>query len=42
MKGNEFIFDCVQLLCWKGDNINLKLGGSCIDSPDPIKNKKQR
>ena len=38
MKGSEFDFDYVQLLyCHK---INLNSGGSYIDSPDWIKDKK--
>ena len=38
MKGSEFVFDYVHLLyCHK---INPNHGGSCIDPPDCIKNKK--
>ena len=40
MKGNEFIFDYVQLLYYKCHKINPNRGGSYIDSPDWIKNKK--
>ena len=40
MKGSEFVFDYVYLLYYKCHKINLKRGGSYIDSPDWIKNKK--
>ena len=40
MKGSEFVFDCVQLLHYKRHKINPNRGGSCIDSPNWIKNKK--
>ena len=40
MKGNEFVFDYVQLLYYKCHNINSSGGGSYIDSPDWIKYKK--
>ena len=40
MKGSDFIFDCVNLLYCKYHKINLKRGGSYIDSPGKIKNKK--
>ena len=40
MKGSEFVFDYVQLLYYKYHKINPNLGGSYIDSPDWIKNKK--
>ena len=33
--------DFVQLLCYKYQKINFKLGGSYIDSPDWIKKKTQ-
>ena len=39
MKGSEFVFDCVHLLYYKCHKINLKRGGSYIDTPDWIKNK---
>ena len=39
MRGSEFVFDYVQLLYYKCNKINLN-GGSYIDSPDWIKNKK--
>ena len=34
MKGSEFIFDYIQLLCYKCHKINANRGGSYIDSPD--------
>ena len=47
MKGSEFAFDCkyvehnyVQLLYYKCHKIYSNRGGSYIDSPDWIKNKK--
>ena len=40
MKENEFIFDSIQLLCYKYSKINFKHGGSYIESPNWIKNKK--
>ena len=40
MKGSEFVFDFVHLLYYKCHKINLSRGGSYIDSPDWIKNKK--
>ena len=40
MKGSEFVFDYVQLLYYKCHKINPNRGGSYIDSPDWIKNKK--
>ena len=40
MKGSEVVFNYVQLLCYKCHKINLNCGGSYIDSPDWIKNKK--
>ena len=39
-KGSEFVFDFVHLLYYKCHKINLSRGGSYIDSPDWIKNKK--
>ena len=39
MKGSDFIFDCVHLLCYKCCKINFKHGRSYIDSLDWIKNK---
>ena len=40
MRGREFAFHYVQLLYYKCHKINLNRGGSYIDSPDGIKNKK--
>ena len=40
MKGSEFVFDYVYLLYYKCHKINPNCGGSYIDSPDWIKNKK--
>ena len=40
MKGSEFVFDYVHLMYYKCHKINLNRGGSYIDSPDWIKNKK--
>ena len=33
MRGSDFIFDCVNLLYYKCHKINIKHGGSYIDSP---------
>ena len=41
MRGNDFIFDSVQLLYCKCHKIEFKCGGSYIDSPDWIKKKQQ-
>ena len=40
MKGSEFVFDYVQLLYYICHEISLNRGGSYIDSPDWVKNKK--
>ena len=40
MWGSDFIFDCAHLLYYKCHKINFKRGGSYIDSPDWIKNRK--
>ena len=40
MKGSEFIFDNVDLLCYKLHKTNLNRGGSYIESPKWLKNKK--
>ena len=37
MKGNDLVFDSVQLLYYKFHKISFKRGGSYIDSPDWIK-----
>ena len=36
----SFVFDYVHLLCYKCHQINPNRGGSFINSPDWIKNKK--
>ena len=40
MRGSEFVFDYVHLLYYKSHKINIDRGGSYIDSPDWIRNKK--
>ena len=40
MKDTEFVFDYVQLVYYKCHKINLNRGGSQLDSPDWIKQKK--
>ena len=40
MRGTDFIFECVHSLYYQCHKINVKQGGSHIDSPDWIKNKK--
>ena len=40
MKGSEFVFDGVDSLYYKLHKISLKRGGSYIDSPEWLKNKK--
>ena len=40
MKGSEFVFDYVHLMYDKCRKINPNRGGSYVDSPDWIKNKK--
>ena len=42
MKGSNFVFDLVDLLYYKFHKISLNRGGSNINSPDWIKNKKQQ
>ena len=37
MGGNDFIFDSIQLLCYKFHQIDFKQCGSGVDSPDWIK-----
>ena len=39
MKSKKFVFDYVQLLCYKSRKINPNRGGSYIDCLDWIKNK---
>ena len=40
MKGSDFVFDYVHLMYYKCLELNANYGGSHIDSPDWIKNKK--
>ena len=40
MRGSEFIFDSVNLLYYHLQRISLKRGGSYVDSPQWLKNKK--
>ena len=40
MRDSEFVFDYVKLLYYKCHKIILNCGGSYIDSPDWIRNKK--
>ena len=42
VKGSEFAFDNVNLLCYKCHKINPNRGGSYIDCTDWIKNKKTK
>ena len=40
MRGSEFVFDGVDLLYYELHKISLNRGGSYIDSPEWLKNKK--
>ena len=40
MRGREFIFELVQLMYWKFHKVNVRRGGSYIDSPEWIRTKK--
>ena len=40
MRGSEFIFGYVRLFYYKFHKTDSSLGGSCIDFPHWIKNKK--
>ena len=40
MKGSEFVFDSVDLLYFKLQKLSLNRGGSRINSPEWLKNKK--
>ena len=42
MRGSKFIRDSVDLLYYHPQKIGLKRGGSYIDSPEWLKNKKAR
>ena len=39
IKGSEFVFDYLHLLCYQCCKINPNHGGSYVDSPDWIKTK---
>ena len=41
MRGSEFIFDIVDALCYDLNKVSLSRGGSHIDSPERLKNKKE-
>ena len=41
MRGGDFIFDSVQLMCYNCLRLNFRCGGSYIDSPDQIEKKKR-
>ena len=40
MRGSEFVFDSIDLLYYELHKISINRGGSYIDSPSWIKNKK--
>ena len=40
MKGSAFVFDYLHLLYYKCHKTNLNRGGSYIDAPEWVKNKK--
>ena len=40
MRGSKFVFDIIDLLCYKLYKISLNRGGLYIDSPEWLKNKK--
>ena len=40
MRGSEFIFDSVDALYYDLNKVSLSRGGSYIDSPEWLKNKK--
>ena len=40
IKGSDLIFDCVILLYYKSYKIKFNRGGSYLEFPDRIKNKK--
>ena len=42
MRGSDFVFDCVKMLYCQCHKINVKRGGSYINSPDWIKKKKAK
>ena len=40
MRRNNFIFDSIQVMNYKCHKVSFKRGGSYLDSPDWMKNKK--
>ena len=42
MRGSEFVYDCVDVLYYNLNKVSLRRGGSYIDSPKWLKNKKQQ
>ena len=42
MRKSEFVYDSIDLLYYHLQKIGLKKGGSYIDSPEWLKNKKAR
>ena len=42
LKGSEFVFDSVDLLCYKLHKISLNRNGSYIDSPEWLKKMKRQ
>ena len=40
MRGSEFVYDSVDALYYNLNKVSLNRGGSCIDSPKWLKNKK--
>ena len=40
MEGSEFIFDSVNAVYYDLNKVSLSRGGSCIDSPKWLKNKR--
>ena len=42
MRSSDFIFDSVQLMCYKCHKVTFRRGDSYIHSPGWIKQKKQR
>ena len=42
MRGSDFIFDLVQIMHYKCHKVNVKCGGSYIESPNWIKRENQQ
>ena len=40
MRGSEFVYESVDVLYYNLNKVSLSRGGSCIDSPKWLKNKK--